>query len=368
VTYTTPDPDSLRVTVRYRRHYRIPGVPDPLPSATSVKPPKEFKTRTPLGGFVPVAALRTAEWALDHRGELGDMDPDMLIEEAAAAPERAMKQAADRGTHVHDALAAHILGQPHPVDLTPEEDGYYRAGLQFLADWSPTFVAVELVVWVPDLDVAGTCDWIAVIELDGAPVVVLGDWKTRGNGRHGAYPEEAAQLGIYSLATSGVTDTDTVVDLPPIEQLAVVSLTEDGSYGFWPIDVNAGQSAAAHMVACYRGVQLLEQTGKNAIGTPIIAAPTQISIDEALLDQRIAWLRDRLKALTAEARAEAARTWPDTAPRKAAAICSHTEIDDIAACLDRVEAAHRVPFGPPDPAQPAPAPGAGKPKVSPLGA
>src|SRR5690606_11050492 len=139
-----------------------------------------------------------------------------------------------------------------------------------------------------------------------------------GNGRHGAYPEEAAQLGVYSLATSGVTDADTIVDLPPIEQLAVVSLVEDGSYGFWPIDVKAGQSAATHMVTCYRGVQLLEQTGKQAIGPPIVSAPVQTSIDGALLDQRIAWLRDRLKALPAGARAEAAKTWPDTAPRKAA--------------------------------------------------
>ena len=352
MTHTTPDPDSLRVTVRYRRHYRIPGHPDPLPSATSVKPPKEFKTRTPLGGFVPVAALRTAEWALDNRARLADMDPDLLLEEAALAPERAMKEAADRGTNVHDALAAHILGQPAP-ELTAEENGYYQAGLSFLADWDPTFIAVELVVWVSDLEVAGTCDWIASINLDGRPVVVLGDWKTRGNGRHGAYPEEAAQLGIYSMATTGVIDTDTVVDLPPVEQLAVVSLTENGSYGFYPIDLDHGRSAAAHMVTCYRGSQLVEQIGKQAIGSPVVAAPTMSTLDESLLDQRVAWLRERLRALTPAARVEASKTWPPDAPRKAAAICSHTEVDDIAACLDRVEAAHQIPFGPSDPAQPA---------------
>lgn len=365
MTYTTPDPDSLRTTIRYRRHYRIPGHPTPLPSATSVKPPKEFKTRTPGGQFVPLAALRVAEWALDQRHNLADLNPDILIEEGAAANDRALKQAADRGTNVHDALAAHILGQDE-LELTAEEQGYYAAGRRFLDDWTPTFVAVELVVYVDDLEVAGTCDWIAQIDMPGhGPVVILGDWKTRGNGRHGAYPEEAAQLGIYSLATRGVVDADTVVDLPPVEQLAIVSLVEDGSYGFYPIDVALGRSAATHMVATYRGVQLLEQIGKQAIGTPVVTEPAQTTLaDDLALSTRIVWLRKRIEALTPAARLEASKTWPDGAPRKAAAICSHTEIDDIAACLDRVEAAHQIPFGPSDPATPAPTPGQARHKTS----
>ena len=365
--YTTADPDALRVTRNYRRHYQLPGYNHPLPSATSIKPEKVFKTKTPRGEYVELAGVRAAQAALEaiQDGGLDTWQADDLFEHVATAALRNMRQAGDRGNHVHDALAAVMLGGDDEIadNLTDEEQGYFLAGMEFLRDYEVQPIAVEIVVSVPDLEVAGTADWIAHI----ADKTVLGDWKTRGGGRHGAYPEEVGQLGIYTLANQMHPDADTVVPMPELDDILIVSLTEDGSYALYPVNLEQARATAVHMRTAWAGQQLVQQVGQAAIGAPVVAAPVQQTLEQdALLDQRIAWLRNRLKALTPAARVEASKTWPITAPRKAAGICAHTEIDDIAACLDAVEAAHGIPFGPNDPAQPPAAAGAGKPKVSPV--
>jgi hypothetical protein len=153
--------------------------------------------------------------------------------------------------------------------------------------------------------------------------------------------------------------------MPTVDDLAIVSLTADGSYALYPVDVDLARSAAVHMRQAHAGGQLVTQVGQSAIGTPVVAAPSQVTLDDEMrLAERIDWLRGRLRALTPAARLEASKTWPAGAPRKAAAICAHSEIDDIARCLDAVEAAHGIPFGPLDPATPAPKPGAGRRKTS----
>lgn len=358
--HTTPDPEAFRRVVGGKRHYVLGDGP-PVPSATSIKPEKTFWSATPLGTRAPLDAIRCAEWTVENRDRIGDIDPDLLVEEIAGAPKAALNVAAQRGTNVHDALSEHILGQT-PRDLAPDEHAYFKAGLAFIDDYQPEWIATEVIVDVPELDVAGTTDWIARI----AGKVIVGDWKTRGK-RHGAYPEEAAQLGVYSFATAMIVGDHpgTRVALPEIDELAVVSLSLDGSYALFPIDVVAARSAATHMRQAWAGQQLVAQVGQQAIGTPVIAAPVQQTLDDTSLADRVAWLRARLGALTPAAKAEASKTWPAHAPRKAAAICSDTEIDAIAACLDRVEAAHDIPFGPSDPAAPPPAAGAARRKVSP---
>lgn len=358
--HTTPDPDAFRRTVGGKRHYVI-GDSAPVPSATSIKPEKVFWSATPLGTRAPLDAIRCAEWAVENRDRIADLDPDLLLEEVADAPRAALNVAAQRGTNVHDALAAHILGQDEHA-LAPDEHAYYMAGRAFIDDYSPEWIATEVIVVVDDLEVAGTTDWVA--RINGK--VIIGDWKTRGK-RHGAYAEEAAQLGVYSLATAMVVGDHpgTRIPMPTVDEVAVVSLSLDGSYALYPIDVDKARSAATHMRQAWAGQQLVAQVGRQAIGTPVVAAPVQQTLGDTSLTDRITWLRGRLGALPAAAKSEAARTWPDPAPRKAAAICSHGEVDAIAACLDRVEAAHGIPFRAPDPATPTPAPGSARKKLSP---
>lgn len=359
--HTTPDPDAYRTNLRGRRHYLFDGH-DPMPSATSIKPPKEFRSRTPLGTSVPLDVLRAAEWVLDNRRHLDEVtDADLLIEEISISPQVALRKASQRGTNVHDAIAAYILGQDDGPELNDDELGFYRAALEFIDDYQVEFIAAEVVVVVPAMGVAGTVDWIG--RTNGR--AVIGDWKTRG-ARHGAYPEEAGQLGVYSHAEYMLTGPapGTQVPMPIIDELAVVSLVSDGSYALYPIDVDQARSTATHMHQSWAGAQLVDQVGRQAIGSPVVAAPKASTLEQSLLDRRIEWLRARLKALTPSARVEASKTWPDTAPRKAAEICSHNEIDDIARCLDRVEAAHEIPFGPCDPATPDPEPGSAR-KLSP---
>ena len=51
------------------------------------------------------------------------------------------------------------------------------AGRAFIDDYSPEWIATEVIVVVDDLEVAGTTDWVA--RINGK--VIIGDWKNEYN-------------------------------------------------------------------------------------------------------------------------------------------------------------------------------------------
>jgi hypothetical protein len=356
---TTPDADAFRETVNGRRTYTGGVVGEAnLRSVTSLKPEKIFKSRTPLGAFASLDAIRAAEWVAKNLDRLDEMEPDVLVDQIALAPVAALREAGDRGTRVHDAIAAKILGEP-TLTLTEDEQAYVDAAFQFVADYGVEFIAVETICVIESLGAAGTIDWIG----QAGSKLLLGDWKSRGGAsRHGAYPEEAAQLGLYSLADRLVTGDypGTKVAMPTVDELAVVSLRPDGSYSAFPVDIDGAQEAAKNMVGAFVHGQDLAETGTNAIGEPATGTAPPPPID-TMLGLRRSWLRARISVLTPEARTWAARTWPADVAKKAA-LMSHDDITVVAVCLDAAEAEYDLPFFSPDPRTPKAASGSASPR------
>lgn len=242
--------------------------------------------------------------------------------------------------------------------MSTEEQEYLRAARTFITDYDVKFLAVEVICVIRDLALGGTIDWIG--ELGGK--MVIGDWKTRGK-RHGAYPEEAAQLGAYSLADYLVVGAfpGEVKTMPVIDELAVVSLCSDATYAIYPIDLELARQAAEDMFGSFQLRQDLEEHGTLAIGDPIKGSAPPLPID-VMLGARRAWIRARVQALPPEAKAFAARTWPKTAPKKAD-LMTNDHINLVAGALDLAEAEFEVPLFSPDPRTPRPAPGsASKPR------
>lgn len=241
------------------------------------------------------------------------------------------------------------------IDLPGDEAGYYRAALAFIDDYAVDFLAVEVICWLPEEGLAGTIDWIARL----GDRIVIGDWKTRGK-RHGAYPEEAAQLGSYSMAKHLVIGKfpGKLMPMPNIDGLMIVSLHANGTYHAYPLDLNEARAAANAMIGASYATEDLAVHGTRAIGDPMRGKAPPLPPDELLLARRL-WLRERVRALPAEAKDMTARMWPKHIPKKAD-VLHHDQIDSLVEVLGRAEAEHEVPFGATDPATPEPKPGSAK--------
>lgn len=236
--------------------------------------------------------------------------------------------------------------------MSDDEQGYVAAAKAFIADYGVEFVAVEVICVINDLALAGTIDWMGQLGAN----MVIGDWKTRGK-RHGCYPEESAQLGAYSLADYLVVGEfpGEIKTMPVIDDLVVVSLTEDGSYAAYPIDLEQARESARAMFGSFQARQDMEELGTLAIGTPLKGAAPPPPID-AMLGLRRAWLRARVASLPPEAKGFLARTWPRTVPKNSD-VMDHDQINLVAGAIDLAEKEHDVPFFSPDPRAPKAAPG-----------
>ena len=111
---------------------------------------------------------------------------DRLLDSARAAADEKRDAAADRGTSIHEVIAA-VLNDPLN-NLPSEEAGH---ALEFIADYGVTVDAAEVIVWDDTLRVAGTCDSIG---RDQRGQRIIWDWKTGS----GPWPEMAFQVGAYA--------------------------------------------------------------------------------------------------------------------------------------------------------------------------
>jgi len=239
----------------------------------------------------------------------------------------------------------------------PENEmGFYRAAMQFIDDYAVEFIAVEVIIWLPEHGLAGTADWIARI----ANKVVLGDWKSRAK-RHGAYPEEVAQVGTYSMGKHLVVGAfpGKLLPMPETDSLMITSLMDDGSYAAYPVDLELARESAGAMVAAWEGSDYMAAYGQRAIGAPLKGQAPPMPQENGLLQSRRMWVRTRVRSLPSEARDLAARLWPRDIPMKAD-VLSHEQIDSVAKALDEAEAEHEAPFFDLDPATPPPEPGSAK--------
>ena len=132
---------------------------------------------------------------------------------------------ADRGTRVH--LGTELYDQRNLMDfqkfleLNPDTQGYIRAYLDFLAEFSPKWEAIEWIGAHPNLRYAGTVDRIGAV--NGGNYVV--DIKT---GK--ANPLYGVQLAAYHRLA-----TDTGGQFGYLGGRAVLQLSSNGSFRFIPL-------------------------------------------------------------------------------------------------------------------------------------
>lgn len=189
------------------RHYRSPDG-ELLPSVTNVL---SVINKPALPRW---AAKVVAEQAVAMRDSLPKLDEAEAIDMLKGSPWRSSGRAADRGTTVHAYLEAKLEGLD-PKEISGEAARYRKAADQFLAEWAPQPVAIELTVFGDGY--AGTGDLWATLN-NGATAVL--DYKTS----KAIYPEAALQLAALAKATTTADGSPAV----PVDEAWVIRIGEDG--------------------------------------------------------------------------------------------------------------------------------------------
>ena len=174
--------------------YKASTAPGPMPSVTTIL---EILHRGP--GLLNWSKQVVADAMLNaFKIRPEDRPPNYMqlaVKEACDEPDRRARQAANRGTLVHEAIEQVLLGKK-PLEEISEAHRYaVKEALAFLEDGELTPLASETSVFHPNRMYAGQVDCIARHE-DGQLVVI--DWKT-GNR---IYTHHEYQAAAYAAAVS----------------------------------------------------------------------------------------------------------------------------------------------------------------------
>lgn len=155
--------------------------------------------------------------------------------------------ASRRGTNVHTWAECLAYGIPPTLTHADEGSEFFGTVDRIWSDLRPRLVAAELVCIHRTLNMVGyggTSD--GIFEIDGKRYMV--DWKSRGaDSEHGAYPEEAAQLGAYAGAEYIIVDDDDPANphgakraaMPELDGGLIISIKPD-SYEVYPVNLTLG--------------------------------------------------------------------------------------------------------------------------------
>lgn len=206
------------------RLYVHPDTAEKQPGVTSVL------NMLPKGFLKFWAAKAVAQAAVDNLGEVVGITlkagPDAAVDFLKRAPDRDVRQAADKGTDVHDLFErmakGEAIGRVHP-DLAP----YVEIFEGFVEQFEPEFLILEGTVWSETHGYAGSFDFIAWITdpETGERILVIGDWKTT---RSGVHEEVALQLAAYAHADYIVTPDGEKAEIPPVTAGVVVHARPEG--------------------------------------------------------------------------------------------------------------------------------------------
>ena len=173
------------------RVYDIPGVPYPLPSVTSIIGMKDKPA------LVNWAGSQAAEYAIEHRDALAELEPEAAVAAVKGAWRRSRNRAANFGTAVHEAIENGTM---------PDEDdpkfGYVLGSIRALNDLGVDVSHQELEFVSMQHNYAGTADVVGT-SLNGRVIL---DWKSG----KGLYPEAAMQLVALMNADHIIVDDEMV--------------------------------------------------------------------------------------------------------------------------------------------------------------
>jgi len=160
---------------------------------------EKFRRVTTLLNGIPKDALYfwgkkvVAEFAWEHQDVWTGLTKEDAIKLLKGSPESQKEKAGVRGTAVHDALEALVLGRPLPEDLNEEELHLVGGATAFLNQRKSKILASEMIVFNRTEGYCGTLD-LWDIDADGTPWIL--DYKTSKN----VYPNHAVQQVAYQRA------------------------------------------------------------------------------------------------------------------------------------------------------------------------
>jgi len=352
-TETKITPDDLRVDVRGSRWYHDPLPTCELAEATTERWPavstvkkawdKPYRRKLSNGELVKLDAYWVAEFAMANIERLFDqskwpLERERTLVELATAGGRTLAAKAERGTNVHKVLED--LAEPDVVidDRFVPDDArpYLPACRAFVADCRPRWLLSEFVVYNRSLGYAGTAD--ALLDIGG--VTYLVDWKSRGE-RHGAFEEEAAQIGGYSMAEYAIIDGRRV-RLPKIDAGLIVSLTPDDGYRLFPIDLDHAVAAFGHLLECWQTKRDGTALGRRAIGKPV-----ELTVVDERTEARASYLRERVRLIKDESQPALdalAAAWPAGVPTFKQGGHTPGQLEILAAVIRSIEDRFGLPF------------------------
>jgi hypothetical protein len=239
--------DNYRIKVgRYRdRWYRDPLPADSLAPVTADDEayPSVSTVKGASGKDWTFVGLKRVAFSPDLM-EVASKEPYERYERLKVINSLDLSAAMRRGTNVHTWAECLAYGVPQFLTANDAGADYFGTVDRLFADLQPELVAAEVVAFHRTINGAGyggTAD--GIFRIDGKTYMV--DWKSRGEeSDHGAYAEEAAQLGAYCGAQYMiVADDDPAnphgakrIQVPHLDGALIVSIKPD-SYEVYPVEL-----------------------------------------------------------------------------------------------------------------------------------
>lgn len=258
--------DNFRVSVgRYGDRWYCDPLPacDLMPATDATWPSVSTVKKASGSDWSYVAMRRCAADLAAHPQRYVGMDAEQLYAAFQNANKDGLGKAAARGTAVH-AMCEQLLltGRITDEGCAPE----YRAAVEHFFDtYQPERHVVEAVAIHRDLNgtgYGGTGDAGLII---GGQLIKV-DWKSRGeDSKHGAYPEEAAQIAAYARAQYvielGMNGDAVRTAVPAYAEGWVVSIRPDGAR-VYPVDLDKAWEHWTRMHAWW----VARRSERDAIG------------------------------------------------------------------------------------------------------
>lgn len=141
------------------------------------------------GDAIPQWAVNQAiEYIRENlKGELTSEDVDLILHGAKLRWRSVRQEAADIGTQAHNWIERYLKGENPEWPEHPNVRNSCEAAVKWIEQHHWITRAIEQQLYLPDLGVAGICDWWA--EIDGE--LCVPDWKT-SKALYGTYRYQTA--------------------------------------------------------------------------------------------------------------------------------------------------------------------------------